>query len=113
MTDPIFSPPLVRATLATAILTCLERGDAHGYGLAQQLADMGFGTLKGGSLYPALSKLEEAGAVTRYWSEGRSGPARREYTLTEAGREQLRQQRQELSALAQALSTSQPSHQSV
>lgn len=101
--DPIFSPALVRAALATAILTCLERGDSHGYSLAQQLAEMGFGTLKGGSLYPALSKLEEAGAVTRYWAEGQSGPARREYSLTEAGREQLREQRKELSALAQTL----------
>nr|WP_255397963.1 helix-turn-helix transcriptional regulator [Micrococcus sp. FDAARGOS_333] len=36
--------------------------------MAQTLAERGFGKLRGGSLYPVLARLEEAGHVdTRWW----------------------------------------------
>lgn len=103
LTTETFPPALVRATLPTGILALLEEGPLHGYGLAQELARRGFGHLKGGSLYPALSKLEEEGAVIRSWAEGDKGPARREYALTPRGRDLLNHQRKQLANLAQAL----------
>jgi len=64
-------------------------GRLHGYAIAQALAAHGFGLLKGGSLYPVLGRLEEAGDVTAQWAEGSGGPGRREYELTDAGRARL------------------------
>ena len=76
----------VRAALEPAILGALTAGPLHGYGIAQTLAARGFGTLRGGSLYPVLARLEEAGHVSTRWVKGQSGPGRKDYALTDAGR---------------------------
>lgn len=79
----------IRASLDVAVLASLARGPRHGYAIAQELAEHGFGLLKGGSLYPALNRMEASGALEATWVEGSGGPGRREYSLTEAGRQQL------------------------
>jgi PadR family transcriptional regulator PadR len=90
MTDPARWPtPWVRAALDLAVLASLVEGRLHGYAIAQSLAEHGFGLLKGGSLYPALNRLEEAGDVEAAWTEGQGGPGRREYELTATGRDRL------------------------
>ena len=81
--------PWVRAALDLAVLASLTEGRLHGYAIAQALAANGFGLLKGGSLYPVLGRLEEAGHVEAAWVEGQGGPGRREYELTAAGRDRL------------------------
>ncbi|WP_237204713.1 PadR family transcriptional regulator [Rothia nasimurium] len=103
MNPTTYPPALVRATLPTAVLACLAQENLHGYGLATRLEEMGYGRLRGGSLYPALSKLEEAGYVTTAWMEGESGPARRQYRLTDAGARQLADERATLARLTSAL----------
>lgn len=76
----------LRAALEPAILGALTAGPLHGYGIAQALADHGFGRLRGGSLYPVLGRLEEAGHITARWAPGDAGPGRKDYELTDAGR---------------------------
>ncbi|GAB46906.1 PadR family transcriptional regulator [Mobilicoccus pelagius] len=93
----------VRAVLEIALLTVLEDGPAHGYALAEALADRGFGRLRGGSLYPVLARLEEAGDVTTTWEEGAGGPGRRTYAITDTGRARRATELDELAALVQAL----------
>ncbi|MGO0576045.1 PadR family transcriptional regulator [Ornithinimicrobium panacihumi] len=75
----------VRASLDLAILGSLRGGPLHGYAVAQALQARGFGLLRGGSLYPALNRLQEAGYVRATWQPGESGPGRRDYALTGAG----------------------------
>ena len=90
MPEPAIWPaPWVRAALDLAVLATLTEGRLHGYAIAQSLAAHGFGLLKGGSLYPVLGRLEEAGDVEASWVEGHGGPGRREYELTAGGRERL------------------------
>ena len=43
----------------------------------------------GGSLYPALTRLEKQGLVSSRWRAGDGGPGRRYYRLTAAGQRQL------------------------
>jgi len=81
--------PWVRAALDLAVLASLTDGPLHGYAIGQALAAHRFGLLKGGSLYPVLGRLEEAGSVEATWTEGQGGPGRREYQLTSAGRDRL------------------------
>lgn len=83
--------PWVRAALDLAVLSSLRSGPLHGYALAQVLAMRGFGRLRGGSLYPALARLQEAGHVQATWVEGASGPGRKDYELTDSGRGHLRE----------------------
>ncbi|MGL5405450.1 MAG: PadR family transcriptional regulator [Propionibacteriaceae bacterium] len=77
--------PWVRAALDLAILSSLSNEALHGYAIAERLEQIGMGRLKGGSLYPALSKLEDAGFIKAVWLPGESGPGRKAYSLTPAG----------------------------
>ena len=44
-----------------------------------------------GTLYPLLTRLKNAGALSYEWQESTQGPPRKYYTLTDEGREALRQ----------------------
>jgi PadR family transcriptional regulator PadR len=97
--------PWVRAALDLAVLASLSKGRLHGYAIAQALAEHGFGLLKGGSLYPVLNRLEEAGDVDATWTEGQGGPGRREYELTAAGRDRLHRELASWRGLTDTLTT--------
>jgi DNA-binding PadR family transcriptional regulator len=84
----------LRGHLATMVLSTLERGDAHGLEILHRLEEAGCGLLrlKEGSLYPALYRLEAAGAVKAVWESephGRRGARRRIYRLTPKGQRWL------------------------
>ncbi|GAA1773072.1 PadR family transcriptional regulator [Nonomuraea bangladeshensis] len=72
-----------KATLDVLEALANAEEDQHGFGLAKQIGR------PTGSIYPALSRLEEAGWLESYWAEpapeGR--PRRRLYRLTEEGRQ--------------------------
>ena len=57
---------IVLFVLELAILGLLEEGDLHGYELRKRLTAVlgAFSSVSFGSLYPALRRLEESGAVT-------------------------------------------------
>jgi DNA-binding PadR family transcriptional regulator len=71
------------------ILRRLRSGPAHGYELRKRVElTTGF-VLHNNSLYPALRRFEEAGAVTKTAEPQQSRPPRLVYTLTEVGYELL------------------------
>ena len=84
-------PPEVRLTRTTAIvLLALGRGIRHGFDVLDATE------LQSGTVYPILRRLEDAGLVRSSWepvqrarAEGR--PPRRNYELTGAGAEALRE----------------------
>jgi DNA-binding PadR family transcriptional regulator len=99
----------LRGHLELLILATLERGEAHGLEILRRLESGGCGllTLKEGSLYPALYRLEEAGEVSAAWekeSGGRRGPRGRIYRLTTKGHRKLAQGRNEWQAFVTTLS---------
>jgi len=57
----------------------------HGYDLIQKLQNFGFRTLDQGNLYRLLRKLEQEDLVCSEWDVTGSGPAKRKYSITEAG----------------------------
>lgn len=63
---------IVICVLELAILGLLEEGDLHGYELRKRLTAMlgAFSSVSFGSLYPALGRLEESGAVRVAPSDG-------------------------------------------
>jgi PadR family transcriptional regulator PadR len=70
------------------ILNVLAVAPRHGYGIAQALVSAGLQPIKGGQLYPVLVRLEDEGAIVARWEETGSGPSRKVYELTAAGRAQ-------------------------
>jgi PadR family transcriptional regulator PadR len=79
----------LRATLGFLALRALSAGPSYGYAIISELARHGFGTIKGGTLYPLLTRYETAGLVTTEWRAGAGGPGRKYFALTDQGRAEL------------------------
>src|SRR5436309_9468991 len=79
-------------------------GEAHGYVLIGSLRDRTGGALDlpEGSVYPALQRLERAGAITGRWDDAATRP-RRLYRLSPAGRAALDAKRKEWAAFAESM----------
>ena len=83
---------LLQGTLDMLILKVLSRGPMHGFGIAeriQRLSDDVLGVGEG-SLYPALHRLEQQGWIKAEWSESENNRRAKYYSLTPAGRKQLK-----------------------
>ena len=75
---------LLRGFLEPCLLSLLAEHADYGLSLAQRLASAGLDEVPGGTLYPALMRLEKRGLVAVSWRPSTSGPARKYYELTDA-----------------------------
>ena len=73
------------------ILLVLLESRSYGYQIRTRLEAFGFrrAARDPGVVYRLLRHLEEAGLIKSEWAVAGSGPARRYYRLTKAGRRQL------------------------
>lgn len=75
---------LKKGVLELCVLALLSRQDSYAYELASVLAeDVGMGE---GTIYPLMRRLQIDGLVKTYLVESASGPPRKYYKLTPAGR---------------------------
>ncbi|HEX3702706.1 MAG TPA: PadR family transcriptional regulator [Vicinamibacterales bacterium] len=83
---------LLPGTLDLLILKAVSLGPLHGYAVLLRIADITRGALaiEQGALYPALYRLEHKGLLTARWGVSDNNRRARFYTLTPAGRTQLR-----------------------
>jgi transcriptional regulator len=96
---------LLRGTLDLLILQSLVTGPRHGLGIARRIAQVTRGTfdVQPGSLFPALHRLEERGWLASEWGESENRRRARYYTLTAAGRRQLRTETENWDRIAVAI----------
>ena len=81
-----------QGTLALMVLKTLEAmGPLHGYGIARRIeqTSQGLLSLNYGTLYPALLKLEQEGAVSSEWGVSENHRRARYYKLTRAGHKRV------------------------
>jgi transcriptional regulator len=81
-----------QGTLALMVLKTLEAlGPLHGYGIARRIEQTSGNllSLNYGTLYPALLKLEQEGAISSEWGVSENNRKAKFYKLTRAGRKQL------------------------
>ena len=83
---------LLQGTLYLLILKILELEPRTGWSISKRLRQLSKETLQAshGSLYPALHKLEHEGWIVGVWKESSTGRPVKMYSLTRAGRRQLR-----------------------
>ncbi len=81
----------MRGVLSLCVLALVADEETYGYAVAQRLKAAGLGTVKGGTLYPVLTRLEQEGLVTSAWREGDGGPGRKFFAASPAGRAALRE----------------------
>lgn len=75
--------------LVPIMLLLLRDFNAHGYELRKQLMQFGVESVDQGNFYRLLRKLEEDAMVTSEWDTSTGGPAKRIYSITEAGEQYL------------------------
>lgn len=78
---------LKKGVLGLCVLALLDRGDSYAYEIASRLSDainMGEGTV-----YPLMRRMQTDGLVETYLVESPSGPSRKYYRLSPAGRDAL------------------------
>lgn len=81
-----------QGTLALMVLKTLESmGPLHGYGIARRIEQTSGDvlSLNYGTLYPALLRLEQEGAIASEWGQSENNRRAKFYSLTRSGRRLL------------------------
>jgi transcriptional regulator len=88
--------PLLPGTLELVVLQLLQAEPTNGYDLALRIQAITKDVLNvnAGSLYPALYRLENRGLIKGRWQETESGRRAKTYSVTNAGRKQLADERE-------------------
>jgi PadR family transcriptional regulator, regulatory protein PadR len=89
-----------RGLLEPTLLVVLATQESHGYELPSAVERLTGVCPDGAAVYRMLRSLEDAGTVESYWVPADSGPARREYRITDQGRVALGEWAQELAERA-------------
>ncbi|QGF22817.1 PadR family transcriptional regulator [Raineyella fluvialis] len=95
----------LRGVLSVTVLAVIAEGETYGYLIGQRLDDAGLGRIKGGTLYPLLSRQEASGLVSSTWREGDGGPGRKFYRITAEGTRELERLRSEWAAFTTITAT--------
>src|SRR5215210_609416 len=66
-------------------LVVLREEDSYGYELMERLQQFGFVEINPGALYRTLRRMENEGLCKSEWEHSEGEPARRIYSITEAG----------------------------
>lgn len=88
------SSGLVQGTLDMLILKTLALEPMHGYGVGVRIEQMSQGVFQvnGGSLFPALRRLERDGLIRGTWETSDHNRRAKYYALTPSGRATLRRE---------------------
>jgi PadR family transcriptional regulator PadR len=83
---------LVQGTLDLLILKTISLQPMNGWAIAKRIQQVSREILQvqQGSLYPALHRLEQQGWIKAEWNESENNRKAKYYSLTAAGRKQLR-----------------------
>ncbi len=74
-----------RNWLIPVTLVILRECTTYGYDLMERTVQMGFEAMNPGTLYRTLRKMEQDGLCKSKWETASGGPARRMYSITDAG----------------------------
>jgi PadR family transcriptional regulator, regulatory protein PadR len=80
---------LRKGTLEYCVLALLRDGQRYGFELVRTLSQADGLLVSEGTIYPLLSRLRRDHLVSTSWQESESGPPRRYYQLTDAGKRAL------------------------
>lgn len=96
---------LVQGTLDLLILKTVSREPMNGWGIAKRITQISNDVLQvqQGSLYPALHRLEHQGWIQAEWRESENNRRAKFYSLSAAGRKQLKAELANWHRLANAI----------
>jgi len=96
---------VVQGTLEMLILRTLTLEPMHGYGIGTRLTQISDGVLQvnGGSLFPALGRLERNGLIKGEWRNTENGRKAKYYSITAQGRAKLKRETRDWETQADAI----------
>lgn len=78
-----------KGVLEYCILTIISKKEVYASDILFQLKEAELIVVEG-TLYPLLTRLKNDGLLSYRWEESKSGPPRKYYEITEAGKEFLK-----------------------
>jgi PadR family transcriptional regulator PadR len=96
---------LIHGTLDLLILNTISLEPQHGWAIAKRIQQVSNEVLQvsQGALYPALHRLEQQGWVKAEWRNTDTGREAKFYSLTRAGRIQLKKELEQWERLSNAV----------
>jgi PadR family transcriptional regulator PadR len=94
-------------TLDILVLKAVSWGPRHGYAIGRWIRETTADalTVQEGALYPALHRLEKRGLLVEEWRVTETGREAKFYSLTAAGRTQLRAELERWARFSRAVTT--------
>ncbi len=80
---------LLKGLLDMCLLSIVSEGPSYGYEMVRRLNTKDLEVAGETSIYPVLRRLGKRGLIESYLQDSPSGPARKYYKITEAGRRLL------------------------
>jgi PadR family transcriptional regulator PadR len=71
--------------LVPVLLLMLRQWSSYGYELMEKMSTFGLSAMNPGTFYRTLRQMEKDGMVSSRWDTSEGGPARRIYSITDAG----------------------------
>jgi transcriptional regulator len=104
MTKPV---EILQGTLDMLILKAISLAPLHGYGILLRIQQISNDVLQipQGSLYPALYRLERRGLIASEWGESENKRKAKYYSLTRAGKKQLKSEEENWSLMTEAIAS--------
>lgn len=96
---------MIQGTLDLLILRTISQEPRHGWAIAKRIGQISEEVLQvsQGSLYPALHRLEQQGWIESEWRSNETGRDAKFYSLTRAGKQQLRKELAQWERLSRAI----------
>ena len=80
---------MLKGNLEDCVLAIISMGETYGYEIVQKLEEFGFGSIAEGTVYPLLLRLEKKDFVLTELRESATGPKRKYYSITPAGKAEI------------------------
>lgn len=84
-------------------LALVLKDDYYGYDLSMIISKLI--NIADGTIYPVLRKMKNEGLLKTYLTEGKGGPPRKYYSITELGRENLAKEKLSWNELVKNINT--------
>ena len=98
------SKHMMKGLLDGALLGLIAQGETYGYEILDNLKAHQFPKINFGSIYPVLLRLDKKGYVSTVSKKSdNGGPRRKYYSITESGKQELAQFKQQWKLLTQGM----------
>ncbi len=100
-----FSKQLIGASAPKIILSILAVEDSYGYEIVHRVKELTNGEInwQEASIYPVLKKMKASGLISSYWRMAENVRPRNYYRITEEGKVELQNQKEEWDTVNQLL----------